>query len=815
MTVRRDSTSFTSDVLTFAAERKEVLLRYEEKLRPHVADALRRLGLSQWQAPIIAAALDVFDEAARFEIDEWNPIIDDMRDAFAEELSETLAKTGQYKDEAFDTEVEKLTRWLATAAVNAGTEAAVVSDPDETVGLEWVTMEDDRVRDTHKEAAGQVVPSGQPFSVGDAKLLYPGQPVGDPANWINCRCQARPTALTDPITAAANAPGLKEDGTPPVCKYCDQPATQYVLHSEGMAYVPACDAHIEQAKTDAAKSTPDGTEDPSNIVRVAPYALTAAPVEEEEPVAEEPPMIPDEEAALLVPFHGVAAPEGKPSGDRRQFAIGAITHRELPLPLTAMFSTDREHKGAKVGAGRIDKIWKDDQNLIWYEGVFDMSETGYETLRLVAEEMWRGVSVDLDDGEGGVTMADDGKEAMEITKGRICAITCCAIPAFPEAFIALGPYDPALYAEADEESVGIPTEQAASLTEGGTFEVVPPKTKDGPGWITHPDPTKDITSYWVKGPGAAKIAWGTPGDFNRCRVQLAKYVQNPDWLAGLCANLHYRALGNWPGRSAHSGGSVSMAITPDAKGQQTAFSLTASATSVLPMHESRFFKNPELTKPTPLTVDDDGRVYGHIASFDSCHIAEPEGEGICTKPPRSLTNYAHFLTGHVNTEVGRIPVGQITLGGKHAPKNLSLRAATQHYDDTTKAVADVHVGEDEFGTWFSGKIRSTATPEQVHELAASGKVSGDWRGQIVGGAPSLELIAALAVNVAGFQTPRTEFAMEDGMQMSLVASGIVDGDKPELSPDEQRAERVNAVKATLRGVRAANLKNTIKSLKGE
>ena len=41
-----------------------------------------------------------------------------------------------------------------------------------------------------------------------------------------------------------------------------------------------------------------------------------------------------------------------------------------------------------------------------------------------------------------------------------------------------------------------------------------------------------IPSMLARGKGAAKIRWGVPGDFNRCRLQLAKYVQNPDWLAG-------------------------------------------------------------------------------------------------------------------------------------------------------------------------------------------------------------------------------------------------------------------------------------------
>jgi HK97 family phage portal protein len=54
------------------------------------------------------------------------------------------------------------------------------------------------------------------------------------------------------------------------CEYCDNQATQRVIHSEGMAYVPACDEHLGRAKDDAAHCTPDGTNDPSNINAVRP-----------------------------------------------------------------------------------------------------------------------------------------------------------------------------------------------------------------------------------------------------------------------------------------------------------------------------------------------------------------------------------------------------------------------------------------------------------------------------------------------------------------------------------------------------------------
>lgn len=59
---------------------------------------------------------------------------------------------------------------------------------------------------------------------------------------------------------------------PQTCKYCKAPATKSVLHSEGMAYIPACAAHLGKAKTDAAACVPFGKPDPGNINKV--YDLT-------------------------------------------------------------------------------------------------------------------------------------------------------------------------------------------------------------------------------------------------------------------------------------------------------------------------------------------------------------------------------------------------------------------------------------------------------------------------------------------------------------------------------------------------------------
>ena len=174
-----------------------------------------------------------------------------------------------------------------------------------------------------------------------------------------------------------------------------------------------------------------------------------------------------------------------------------------------------------------------------------------------------------------------------------------------------------------------------------------------------------------------------------------------------------------------------------------------------------WFTDPGLDKPTPLTIDDNGRIYGHIAAWNVNHIGLPRA----TKPPRSKSNYAYFHTGVIRTEAGSdVPVGQLTLAGGHAPLNADAASAAKHYDDTASAVADIHVGEDQYGIWCAGSIRPDLDEMQIRALRASAP-SGDWRP--IGG--SLELVAICQVNVPGFPTARAMVA--GGKMMALVAAG--------------------------------------------
>lgn len=782
------TTDFTVSRETFAATRKKVLEDAEAALRPHVKDALNRVGLPSWEAPIVAEALDLFDITARAEVDAWGPVLDDLHDAFAADLAAALAKhTSRENTEA---QVTKLTRWVAQMAHNAAMEAATTSDPDTSVGLEWVTMGDNDVRSAHAEAAGQTVPTGQAFEIGGEKLLYPGQPVGDPANWMNCRCVARPTMLTeaavsretlvaaaeeaitttvivalpaatDPVSAASS----EEDGAHCTLLFLGESADidgaalnvavkEFIDRGEvgvitdkvsgsgtlgpnkadvvlvnadnlvhirsgllGQDFIADAYAAVEQYPTwiphvtlgypetprnsDFAgeaitfdriavwnggdrteyplgetmpEKEPIHPEDPEFTAEMATaleQALAATP-EGNLPVAPEKPApaeeVTKEPAETLRPWHGVLAPEGAPSGDRRGFAARMLTTRDLPLPLKAQFIDDEGHKGSVV-VGRIDEVYRDG-GLIRSAGVWDNTPEADRAYDLIEKKMWRGVSVDLDAVEGEMVEAseDGGQPSLQLTEGRVCSATLCAIPAFAEAFVRNG----------------------------------------------------------------------TWADFANEPLPSGQMVEIPDWQATTTQ-------------------------------QDVALTASAAVATV----SADYFRNPMLTEPTAVTLGENGHIYGHLAEWGTCHI----GYEVCTTAPHSETDYGYFLTGQVFTDAGPVAVGQLTVGGGHADGKLGVRAAIAHYDNVAAAVADITVFEDEIGIAFSGRIRPWATERQIHELFAAGP-SGDWRMVHSRGRSSMEMIAAHAVNVQGFPVKRAKFAVEHGQQVSLIAAGA-------LAPKEQ------------------------------
>jgi 8-oxo-dGTP pyrophosphatase MutT (NUDIX family) len=556
-----------------------------------------------------------------------------------------------------------------------------------------------------------------------------------------------------------------------------------------------------------------------------------------------------------VPWHGVLAPEGVWSGDKRMFAADSLSWRPFPLPLTWQKQSADGH-GGNITVARIDGTFKDDQGLVWGWGNFLASvPEADEVVGLIGEFGQFGVSVDADSTTFEMDPEADG---IVFTSARGSSACIVSIPAFAEAFVALGELpanikkkmkdpedqaeppetpgekpDPEDIKEAPEpdpedqaEAPEMPGEKPDAEDQGEAKEPsdapihvdhvpdhvidhLPPEVADevkkvkkqaagldgidifeqmarGAGWVTNPEATRRIHAYWTSPgqPGYAKIGWGTPGDFNRCRVEIGQEIaeKTPEKLRYInqqCAQWQHDAIGIWPGPHEKAAAeTLGLTNTPPAE----ALSLVASSGGWCA--PSEWFKDPEFTGQgdrrmvevvpgeygCPMTITDEGRIFGHLALWSACHLGGLLDRDICVAPPQSASNYGYFLNGGgVRTKDGSfVATGPITLGGGHAGPNLSMRAALAHYDDAGSAVADVAVGEDAFGIWYSGWIRPGTTDDQVTALRASA-LSGDWR-EVRG---NLELIAALAVNVPGYGIPRTQVGVRDGHQSSLVASGIV------------------------------------------
>jgi hypothetical protein len=227
------------------------------------------------------------------------------------------------------------------------------------------------------------------------------------------------------------------------------------------------------------------------------------------------------------------------------------------------------------------------------------------------------------------------------------------------------------------------------------------------------------------------------------------------------------------------GGGAASSTASATSGKTRANAVALAAAGGPPLPPASWFADPDLIGPTPLTVTDDGRLFGHLATWGTCHVGIA---GKCVTPPRSTCDYSLFHVGVQRTaEGGDVAVGTIVLGTTHADLTAGLVDTMTHYAHTGSAVAAVAAGEDSHGIWVAGALLPGVTDEQVATLRRA-PLSGDWRN--VGG--SLELVAALAVNVPGFPIGR-ERVGDGGRRLSVVAVGALP------RPSLDRAARLDRI----------------------
>lgn len=197
--------------------------------------------------------------------------------------------------------------------------------------------------------------------------------------------------------------------------------------------------------------------------------------------------------------------------------------------------------------------------------------------------------------------------------------------------------------------------------------------------------------------------------------------------------------------------------------------LTAAAGPVKPPTE--WFQDPKLDELTPLTITEEGRVYGHLADWGGCHVGF---QGICVPPFRSASEFAFFNCGQLETAEGElVNVGKIMFsmkGAGHAPTDGSIpyQEIQSYYDKSTNVGAFVRAGSDHLGTWLAGALRPGLSDIEIQHIR-SHPPSGDWRS--VRG--SAELIAAFCVPVGGFPIPRRALvASADGEITAIITAPL-------------------------------------------
>jgi hypothetical protein len=438
----------------------------------------------------------------------------------------------------------------------------------------------------------------------------------------------------------------------------------------------------------------------------------------------------------------VAIIEGQPTGDGRQIAVDALTWRTPPLPLMGMATETHDPEGfdmndPSVICGRIDGFAREPGEgstaIITAKGFFLPNDDGMYFAEM-CEAMGRlGVSADVAVQASDITIdaVDDmgfPTDMSEIlTEGTLMGVTVCPFPAFEGAYIVLGD--------------GTEKPEAQTIPQATEKPVVPDA------------PPAAVTA------GGQLIHFMTYEECEACD-------QGFEVIAASGAGPE-RPPRDWFSNPNFTEGDGRLVEILDKRGQRALGGKFAC----------------------PITVTDDGRLFGHIAPWGVCHTGV---SGTCVLAPKSAVNYAHFKRGQqITTAEGeQIRVGIITADTGHASTRpgVSASAAMAHYDNTALQIADVNVGEDEYGIWVAGAVRPEATEAQIRKLTAS-SISGDWRA--MGG--QLELVAALAVNQPGFPLA----VIDEGHREAVIAAGATVMDRLKHPVEKRPAKGDTALRAAL------------------
>lgn len=121
-------------------------------------------------------------------------------DRVTEDVQRVLTASGS---DYWPSRARTVARTETIAAVNAGVFRSAQLEAEQRGDVapfkQWIATDDSRTRPTHDKADKQRTLLSEPFRVGTANLLFPGDPTGPPAEVINCRCSMLPVVLGETI----------------------------------------------------------------------------------------------------------------------------------------------------------------------------------------------------------------------------------------------------------------------------------------------------------------------------------------------------------------------------------------------------------------------------------------------------------------------------------------------------------------------------------------------------------------------------------------------------------------------------------------
>lgn len=199
----------------------------------------------------------------------------------------------------------------------------------------------------------------------------------------------------------------------------------------------------------------------------------------------------------------------------------------------------------------------------------------------------------------------------------------------------------------------------------------------------------------------------------------------------------------------------------------------------IPLNPPASWFEPPRSIPTErrITIEEDGRVYGYVALWETCHSTL----GNCVRPPKgSPSNYELSHTGETRTAEGAlVATANIGGGAGHIAADASPEAAARFYADTSTQLMRVKYGEDSTGLWFAGALWPDVSELDVARIQASA-ISGDWRPVALWrrGQTAHDFVGSCFVNVPGYaMRHKGQITTEAGQpQMIAAAAGAAPGD---------------------------------------